>query len=243
MFMGEQWSWKGQRVDVSRGPVADYACLHRPLPKPPQGMEWRLVVTTSAKDDEEAKDCREGGGSSSSEREWKLVPIGYRHEDKKEEKEDEGRNRGIQEETAGAAASVTATKPLFVEHKVLPTDTLQGLCLKYKISVVKLRQANGFSGSNLLLAPATLRIPVTVDAHGVVQSARSQDKKGEKFKLYQLRLTLPNLSMREARSYLTFADWDLDAALAEAKEDLKWEETQTLSSSSVAERAVLPVFA
>jgi len=48
---------------------------------------------------------------------------------------------------------------IYIEHTVLPTDTLQGLCLKYKITPTKLRQINGFSGSNLHLAPAVLKIP------------------------------------------------------------------------------------
>jgi len=48
----------------------------------------------------------------------------------------------------------------YIEHKVLPTDTLQGLCLAYKISAVKLRMANKFSGNSLILAPKTLKIPI-----------------------------------------------------------------------------------
>jgi len=48
----------------------------------------------------------------------------------------------------------------YMEHKVLPTDTLQGLCLAYKISAVKLRMANKFSGNSLILAPKTLKIPL-----------------------------------------------------------------------------------
>mmetsp|Transcript_1159 Transcript_1159/g.1886 ORF Transcript_1159/g.1886 Transcript_1159/m.1886 type:complete len:205 (-) Transcript_1159:659-1273(-) len=41
----------------------------------------------------------------------------------------------------------------FVEHIVVPSDTLQGVCLAYKISATRLRQVNGFSGSGLNLAP------------------------------------------------------------------------------------------
>jgi hypothetical protein len=49
--------------------------------------------------------------------------------------------------------------PGFIEHTVLPSDTFQGICLKYKIGALELRRANGFSGTNLLLAPNRLKIP------------------------------------------------------------------------------------
>ena len=48
----------------------------------------------------------------------------------------------------------------YVLHTIQPSDTFAGLCLKYRISAMKLRRANKFSGSNLRLAPATLVIPL-----------------------------------------------------------------------------------
>mmetsp|Transcript_17709 Transcript_17709/g.33338 ORF Transcript_17709/g.33338 Transcript_17709/m.33338 type:complete len:627 (-) Transcript_17709:79-1959(-) len=47
-------------------------------------------------------------------------------------------------------------------HVVLPDDTWQGICLRYKITPLQLRRANGgFSGTQLTLAPPVLKIPVT----------------------------------------------------------------------------------
>ena len=43
-------------------------------------------------------------------------------------------------------------------HIVQPSDTIQGICLKYGITPTQLRQWNKFSGSNLALAPLILRI-------------------------------------------------------------------------------------
>mmetsp|Transcript_25152 Transcript_25152/g.50323 ORF Transcript_25152/g.50323 Transcript_25152/m.50323 type:complete len:528 (+) Transcript_25152:259-1842(+) len=56
-----------------------------------------------------------------------------------------------------------ADKP-YLEHVVLPTDTLQGLCLAYKISATKLRMENNFSGNSLQMAPKKLKIPVISSA-------------------------------------------------------------------------------
>ena len=53
------------------------------------------------------------------------------------------------------------TQPDLLHHTVLPTDTFQGICLKYKITPTELRRANGgFSGTNLHLVPNPLRIPI-----------------------------------------------------------------------------------
>lgn len=52
----------------------------------------------------------------------------------------------------------------YLEHVVLPTDTLQGLCLAYKISATKLRMENNFSGNSLQMAPKKLKIPVSSSA-------------------------------------------------------------------------------
>jgi hypothetical protein len=43
-------------------------------------------------------------------------------------------------------AKVNFTNPSVVEHVVLPGDTIQGLCLRYRVSAVELRRHNNFSG-------------------------------------------------------------------------------------------------
>jgi LysM repeat protein len=56
----------------------------------------------------------------------------------------------------------------YMEHVVLPTDTLQGLCLAYKLSATRLRMINGFSGNSLQMAPKKLRIPTPTKSSGIM---------------------------------------------------------------------------
>jgi len=204
---GAQLPWKVQKIDTSRGPPADYSSIKFPLPSPPDDMEWI-----------QNKDTKE----------WKLVTLidpklSQSRETKKINEED-----GVRERSCSVSSVESTSSDLFpagppveqyIEHTVLPSDTLQGICLKYKVSVIKLRQVNRFSGSNLLLAPSKLRIPL-VD--GVV--VYRQDVECPEYKIHFLRAELPQMSHAEAKAYLEFAEWNLSAAIAEAKEDVKWEE-------------------
>jgi LysM repeat protein len=127
----------------------------------------------------------------------------------------------------------------YVEHVVLPTDTLQGICLAYKISSTQLKMANHFSGSNLCLAPKRLVIPISKSAfrRGYL---RVQDTDAKEYKLHAFLAEFAatttshnnnasttatsnviNMTMVEARGYLELADWDLAAAIASAKSDLR----------------------
>jgi len=103
-----------QKVDYSRGPVADYSKLRSPLPKPPDGLVWQ----------KNGKD-------------WVLVAKECNSGDSMVENVD------------------------YVVHKVTPSDTIQGICLRYHVTATKLRQVNKFSGTNLLLAPSNLIIPIS----------------------------------------------------------------------------------
>lgn len=85
----------------------------------------------------------------------------------------------------------------YVEHVILPTDTLQGICLAYKINSTRLRQANHFSGHSLLLAPKRLVIPISQKAlrSGFI---RVQDTDAKQYKLHALLAGYPDLSTTEA---------------------------------------------
>jgi LysM repeat protein len=87
----------------------------------------------------------------------------------------------------------------YVEHVVLPTDTLQGICLAYKLSSTRLRQANHFSGNSLLLAPKKLVIPLSTKAlrSGFI---RVQDTDAKEYKLHAILAEFPDLSMTEAKA-------------------------------------------
>lgn len=87
----------------------------------------------------------------------------------------------------------------YVEHVVLPTDTLQGICLTYKINSTRLRQANHFSGNSLLLAPKKLVVPLSKKAlrSGFI---RVQDTDAKEYKLHAILAECPDLSMTEAKA-------------------------------------------
>jgi len=110
----------------------------------------------------------------------------------------------------------------YVEHIVLPTDTLQGVCLAYKVSASNLRRANHFSGNSLHSAPKKLLIPLSKQAlrTGFI---RVQDTDTKEYKLSYFQAEYPDITTTEARAYLELADWDLKDALQSAKEDREWE--------------------
>jgi LysM repeat protein len=59
--------------------------------------------------------------------------------------------------------AVADTKGEYIQHIVLPTDTLQGICLAYKVSAMRLKKENGFSGNNIQLGPKILKIPINTN--------------------------------------------------------------------------------
>lgn len=87
----------------------------------------------------------------------------------------------------------------YVEHVILPTDTMQGICIAYKISSMRLRQANHFSGNSLVLAPKKLVIPLSKKAlrSGFI---RVQDTDAKEYKLYSFLVEFPDLGMTEAKA-------------------------------------------
>mmetsp|Transcript_33184 Transcript_33184/g.76506 ORF Transcript_33184/g.76506 Transcript_33184/m.76506 type:complete len:220 (+) Transcript_33184:236-895(+) len=107
----------------------------------------------------------------------------------------------------------------YLEHKVAHTDTFQGICLRYKITPTELRRTNGFSGSNLALAPMTLWIPVSKERAPALATPVRPESRDEK--IVRLRGNVPGLSRNEARAYLELNDWDADAAIKDAQSDAK----------------------
>jgi LysM repeat protein len=87
----------------------------------------------------------------------------------------------------------------YVDHVILPTDTLQGICLAYKINSTRLRQANHFSGNSLLLAPKKLVIPLSKKAlrSGFI---RVQDTDAKEYKLHAFLAEFSDLSLTEAKA-------------------------------------------
>jgi len=104
-----------------------------------------------------------------------------------------------------------------LEHVVLPTDTLQGLCLAYKISATKLRMENNFSGNSIQMAPKKLKIPISKGSKGMM--IRVQDRSSKEYKLYAFVAEIPSMELVEAKAYLDLSNWDLEESLRSARED------------------------
>ena len=100
------------------------------------------------------------------------------------------------------------------EHVVLPSDTLQGLCLRYKTTARKLKQANPALdlGNSSLRGVAVLRIPGSGPAQPVT----------EEVQMASLRAAVPALSAAEARFYLS-VEPSVEEAVARARADAAWE--------------------
>ena len=135
----------------------------------------------------------------------------------------------------------------YVEHVVLPTDTIQGICIAYKVSASQLRRANHFSGT-LHSAPKKLLIPLSKQAlrTGFI---RMQDTDTKEYKLHYFQAEFPDISAPEAKVYLELADWKLKEALKSCKEDREWETGDDggfegfLSDEKVAVHSRLPAIA
>jgi hypothetical protein len=127
----------------------------------------------------------------------------------------------------------------YLEHIVLPTDTLQGLCLAYKVSATQLRMENKFSGNSLQMAPKKIKIPMNGVTKGMM--IKTQDKTSKEFKLYAFVAEIPTMELVEAKVYLDLSNWDLEEALRSAREDIEygWD----YFNGNGAESPALPMFA
>lgn len=190
---GAQLPWKVQKIDTSRGPPADYSSLCLPLPKPPKGMEWVQDKET---------------------REWRLSTAVQDLHPEEQGQSNLSASKGCAEESEGKKN---------LEHLVLPSDTLAGICIRYKVTATQLRQANCFSGSNLSLAPQRLIIPT----NGLTIPVKQDDSSPE-YKLRAVMAALPQLNRAEAKAYLQMSDWEVERAIEGAEEDLVWEESSAL---------------
>lgn len=201
--------WKTQKLNVK--PTLSTKDILNPLPNPPEGYEWKV-------DD--------------ASRTWSIQRISS--------DSNEFENQGVKNLKPVQPPYFSDVKPdvpppayddyvkqKYLEHVIMPTDTLQGICLRYKITAVKLRQVNQFSGSSLLLAPPKLYIPIT-DAALESGAVRIQDRTSKDFKMLSFMAELRGLNMsigkKEADFYLNLHDWDVDAALREARDDYGWEQ-------------------
>jgi LysM repeat protein len=113
-----------------------------------------------------------------------------------------------------------------VEHTVMPCDTLQGICLRYKASVLDVRRLNYLSSNNIR-SYVVLKVPVK-PLEAITIQLNSIDVVEEKFRGKTGEPVL------EAKYYLEDVNYDLNAALALWKEDDDWAKlTKTNESAHI----------
>jgi hypothetical protein len=106
--------------------------------------------------------------------------------------------------------------PAFLNHVVMPGDTLLGLTLRYKVSAAELRKANNFFGDHFRLCKI-LVIPRRSNC-GVQKMTQEV--------MIQYVTAQTSLHAAEARFYLEETDWDKEKAIEQFCKDCDWEESQ-----------------
>ena len=196
MAEGGTLPWKIQKLNLA--PSLSYDSIHKPL-RAPKGKRWNFDRV---------------------HKEWSLVAV---------EKQKSSADAIIVDSVVvleekdgniGANSKSKTAEPLspFFDHYVSPSDTFQGICLRYKIKPLELRRANGgFTGENLHLVPNPLKIPR--------KDATAVEVQGDLKPLTQSQVVdillkeCRFMSRSEARAYLMLEDWDLKEALRNAHED------------------------
>lgn len=155
---GGVYPWRVQPLDQHRGKPADYTQLLRPLPDLPKGKqwvkdentrEWRVVTT------DDYPDIRDGN--------WKADPddgVVTRKSGVVIDADDTELHIDMNVDTVEINKYRLPNGCDYLLHRVQETDTFQGICLKYKLKPIVLRQTNCFSGNSLLSAPDVLVIPI-----------------------------------------------------------------------------------
>jgi len=230
MSEGGLLQWKRQKDYHSRGPAGNYSNLKDPLPNPPDGTAWVFIPQT---------------------KEWCITQVAV--QDTTNSIATSTAAVGAEQKSSGAASKLISSGGTVVEaatmvdsivpasdyvtHRVESTDTLQGVCLKYKVSPTTLRQLNGFSGSTLSLAPHTLLLPKNKTPHPTTKKTDDtpKEQKIHRF-LHALKFldgsgsrsrratsSTSALGRKEAIAYLDMNDGNVEDAIQDAKDDIGWE--------------------
>lgn len=204
MSEGGYFPWKRQSIIGTPG---DYSTLSSPLPPLPKGYSWVRNPET---------------------REWSVNCVVDDGTGEESKHFDEG---GL---VLDSSLNVTGEGKLpdecdYVQHQVQKSDTFQGICLKYGITPVSLRQVNKFSGSNLSFAPELLIIPLSRKLNDGTKTKADSTPLAKEEKLNQFIRTFQKhrasnlVSRKEAQAYLDMNDGNLEMAIKDAKADFGWE--------------------
>lgn len=118
------------------------------------------------------------------------------------------------DDTVARDNEVVLSSPAVIDHVVMPSDTMQGICLKYRVSAVTLRQYNNFSG-NSFRSKKSLRIPLEPGIPVSIQLP-THDVMVQQFK------NITGEGHQESQFYLEEHGWDLREAVASFNGDVAW---------------------
>mmetsp|Transcript_1122 Transcript_1122/g.3822 ORF Transcript_1122/g.3822 Transcript_1122/m.3822 type:complete len:410 (-) Transcript_1122:206-1435(-) len=119
-------------------------------------------------------------------------------------------------------------RPDFVQHVVLPSDTLAGLSLRYGVPRSEICRANGFEGEKVK-TKEVLRIPLRKQKRGGATAQEdTKEVRLQKFK------NATGLGSIEARIYLEATNYDVDKAVENARSDDLFELDASLNAKLAA---------
>mmetsp|Transcript_597 Transcript_597/g.663 ORF Transcript_597/g.663 Transcript_597/m.663 type:complete len:219 (-) Transcript_597:168-824(-) len=216
MSDGGLLAWKRQQI--TGNPACDYSTLKNPLPNPPPGQTWVRDPET---------------------REWFVVDINV-IEGVESSGDDTKQVNDVDNVSKGRVHSLQIDNKLkellpddcdYVSHQIEPSDTFQGICIKYGVSALTLRRLNKFSGSNLILAPAILTVPLKRHVGGSSTIVTKDTQISQFLNAFRCHEISKSLGRKEAIAYLDMHDGNLEAAIQDAKEDFGWELGENENSS------------
>lgn len=216
------YPWKLQKIKQPKNGLpgtCGFSDLSKPLPDPPKGemwvqdedtREWELVPAAETSSDAVAiarlVDTTDAVAARELELTCSAIPV-----------------------TVKPATAIKSNTPAagIRHHEILPTDTFQGICLRYKVTPTELRRANKMLGNNLkLLGSNKLVIPTNNRNENMNIRSPTKEEKITFLLSKVSRIAGNKLTYSEARAYLDMADWDIDRAIADVIEDFDWSSEQ-----------------
>lgn len=179
-------------------PFPDYKELAKPLKAPPHGLEWRRLPDGA----------------------WELRTVKKLPLTEQEELEAEE-----EEQARGPDAPEKVHVPEFLEHIVMPDDTLTGICMRYKVKDREVRRLNGFVGNHFRMCESLIVPNRFAAGQEPKQDTIGQQPLTEPEKLQSFSVA-SRLGTSEAKYYLEGNDWDLAKALKEWRDEKAWESEQ-----------------
>ena len=179
---GGAYPWRRQKLNIA--PAVSYKNLNKPLLAPKnqqwyhdsQKNEWSLVAASSSSSSYSRaaasrnvvvsvarKVTTNELASTTTTADIVVADAVTIQEDGDDLLVEEAQTTSIEKEEEEEIEDNITTNSPYLNHKIKPTDTFQGICIKYKVKALELRRANGglLTGLNIYLVPTypVLRIP------------------------------------------------------------------------------------